>query len=283
MIIWIASYPKSGNTWIRALLCAYLFSKDGRFNFNLLKNIQQFSSKNLLSNPINNSNYKSRVIENWLPSQKIINKNKKIHLLKTHNALCTINQHKFTDDLNTKAVIYIVRDPRNLITSLSNHYSFSMKEALNFMTNKKKIIFPKNFENTNKNISMDFNFLGDWSDHYKSWKNISFCPIKIIRYEDILLTTSKVLPSVLEFLSQFMDLKIERKKMDQSIHSTSFKELSKMETTQGFPEAVLQNRKKKVRFFNLGEENDWRQMLDIKIAKKIEDVFKNEMRELDYL
>ena len=64
MIIWIASYPKSGNTWIRALLCAYLFSKDGRFNFNLLKNIQQFSSKNLLSNPINNSNYKSRVIEN---------------------------------------------------------------------------------------------------------------------------------------------------------------------------------------------------------------------------
>ena len=283
MIIWIASYPKSGNTWIRALLCAYLFSKDGKFNFNLLKNIQQFSSINLLSNTINNSNYKSRVIENWLPSQKIINKDKKIHLFKTHNALCTINQHKFTDELNTKAVIYIVRDPRNLITSLSNHYSFSMKEALNFMTNKKKIIFPKSFVNINKNMPMDFNFLGDWSDHYHSWKNISFCPIKIIRYEDIIFNTSKVFLSVLEFLSQFIDLKIEKKKMEHSIYSTSFKELNKMETEHGFPEAVLENREKKVRFFNLGEKNDWRQMLDIKIAKKVDGVFKNEMRELNYL
>ena len=47
MIIWIASYPKSGNTWIRSLLSAYLFSKDGKFNFDLLEKIQQFSKYNL--------------------------------------------------------------------------------------------------------------------------------------------------------------------------------------------------------------------------------------------
>ena len=47
MIIWIASYPKSGNTWIRSLLSSYLFSDDGKFSFKLLKNIEQFSSKNL--------------------------------------------------------------------------------------------------------------------------------------------------------------------------------------------------------------------------------------------
>ena len=46
MIIWIASYPKSGNTWIRSLLSSYLFSEDGNFSFKLLENIQQFSSKN---------------------------------------------------------------------------------------------------------------------------------------------------------------------------------------------------------------------------------------------
>ena len=284
MIIWIASYPKSGNTWIRSLLCAYLFSPDGKFNFNLLKNIQQFSSKNLKNNYTNN-NYKQKIIENWLPSQRIINKDKKIHLFKTHNALCTINKNKFTDEFNTKAVIYIVRDPRNLITSLSNHYSFSIKEAFDFMTNKKKIIFPENFKDIekNKNMPLDFNFLGDWSDHYQSWKNISFCPIKIISYEDIILNTSKVFHSVLEFLSQFMNLKIEKDKIEQSIHSTSFKKLSQMEDEQGFPETPIQNKEKKVRFFNLGEENDWKQMLDIKIAKKIDTVFKNEMNELNYL
>ena len=52
MIIWIASYPKSGNTWIRSLLSSYLFSKDGKFSFKLLKNIEQFSSKVLLSDKL---------------------------------------------------------------------------------------------------------------------------------------------------------------------------------------------------------------------------------------
>ena len=57
-----------------------------------------------------------------------------------------------------------------------------------------------------------------------------------------------------------------------------------MEAEQDFPEAVdSQNKEKKVRFFNLGEKNDWKQILDIKIAKKIDGVFKNEMLELNYL
>ena len=115
MIIWIASYPKSGNTWIRALLSAYLFSEDGKFSFNLLKNIEQFSSKYFLSNIKDNLNYQERISKNWIPSQKEINKDKKIHLFKTHNAICSINGHKFTDKLNTIGGIYIVRDPRNLI------------------------------------------------------------------------------------------------------------------------------------------------------------------------
>ena len=46
MIIWIASYPKSGNTWLRALISTYFFSKDGIYNQNLLKNIDQFPTSN---------------------------------------------------------------------------------------------------------------------------------------------------------------------------------------------------------------------------------------------
>ena len=130
MIIWIASYPKSGNTLIRSLLCAYLFSKDGKFDINLLKNIKQFSSKNLASDFVDNQNYQLRIFKNWIPSQKIINNDKKIHFHKNHNALCTINGNKFTDAFNTMTAIYIVRDPRNLITSLSHHYEIDLKEAL---------------------------------------------------------------------------------------------------------------------------------------------------------
>ena len=77
MIIWIASYPKSGNTWIRSLLSSYLFSKDGKFSFKLLKNIEQFSSKDLLSAKLKSSNYQAIISKNWIPSQKIINHLKK--------------------------------------------------------------------------------------------------------------------------------------------------------------------------------------------------------------
>ena len=286
MIIWIASYPKSGNTWIRSLLCAYLFSKDGKFDFNLLINIKQFSSKNLASDFVDNHNYQLRIFKNWVPSQKIINNDKKIHFLKTHNALCTINGNKFTDVFNTMSAIYIVRDPRNLITSLSHHYEIDLKEAFHFLTNKRKTIFPINFMNSDKvkNSHQDVNFLGDWSGHYKSWKNIGFCPIKIIKYEDILLDTRAVFISILEFLSQFIKLEIKKEKISKSLNSTSFEILSQIEKEQGFDEATVSYKtKQKVKFFNLGKKNDWKKLLDNETIKKIDNAFKNEMRELNYL
>ena len=286
MIIWIASYPKSGNTWIRSLLCAYLFSKDGKFNFSLLKNIAQFSSKGLSLDFDDTNANQSRIFENWIPAQKIINKDKKVRFLKTHNALCTINGNKFTDEFNTMAAIYIVRDPRNLISSLLHHYSLNLEEAFHFLTNKRKTIFPVNSAEGDKikNTLQDINFLADWSGHYRSWKNIGFCPIKIIKYEDILSDTRKVFISILKFLSKLMELKIEEKKINQSLNSTSFKVLSQMEEKQGFDESIILSKtKKKIKFFNLGKKNDWRKLLDRETVKKINNAFKNEMSELNYL
>ena len=280
MIIWIASYPKSGNTWIRSLLCAYLFSKDGEFNFNLLENIKQFSSKNLTTDFGNTNKNQLKIFENWIPSQKIINKDKKIHFLKTHNALCTIDENKFTDEFNTMAAIYIVRDPRNIITSLANYYSFSLEQAFRFLTNKKQTIF----EDKIKNPHQDIHYLADWSGHYRSWKNIGFCPIKIIKYEDILSNDRIVFISILEFLSKLMKLNIEEKKINQSLQSTNFKILSQMEKKQGFPESIISHKtNKKIKFFNLGKNNDWKKILHKEIINKINNAFKSEMSELDYL
>ena len=257
MIIWIASYPKSGNTWIRSLLSSYLFSDDGKFSFKLLKNIEQFSSKNLSLKLSENLNYQARISKSWIPSQEIINQDKKIHFFKTHNAICAINGNKFTDKLNTLAAIYIVRDPRNLITSLSYHYELSLDEAFNFLTNKKKIIFPTNVEKKEKDIKNreDFNFLSDWSTHYHSWKNINFCPIKIIKYEDCLIDVQKVFVSTLDFLSKFLKFKFDNKKINNALTSTSFKNLSRMEKNEGFQESATSYKTmKKIKFFNLGKK-----------------------------
>lgn len=285
MIIWIASYPKSGNTWIRSLLSSYLFSDNGKFNFKLLKNIEQFSSKNLSLKFQKNLSYQTRISKNWIPSQKIINQDNKIRFFKTHNAMCAINGNKFTDKFNTLAAIYVVRDPRNLITSLANHYELNLDETFSFLTNKRKIIFPINRGAEKKDIkeNEDFNFLGDWSAHYQSWKNINFCPIKIIKYEDLLTDVQKVFVSTLDFLSKFLKIKFDKKKINTSLISTSFQNLSQMEKNEGFQESVTSFKTdKKIKFFNLGKKNNWKNLLDPQIEKKIREVFSKEMKELGY-
>ncbi|MBT92145.1 MAG: sulfotransferase [Candidatus Pelagibacter sp.] len=285
MIIWIASYPKSGNTWIRSLLSSYLFSDNGKFNFKLLKNIEQFSSKNLSLKFQKNLSHQTRISKNWIPSQKIINQDNKIRFFKTHNAMCAINGNKFTDKFNTLAAIYVVRDPRNLITSLANHYELNLDETFSFLTNKRKIIFPINRGAEKKDIkeNEDFNFLGDWSAHYQSWKNINFCPIKIIKYEDLLTDVQKVFVSTLDFLSKFLKIKFDKKKINTSLISTSFKNLSQMEKNEEFQESVTSFKTdKKIKFFNLGKKNNWKNLLDPQIEKKIREVFSKEMKELGY-
>ena len=124
----------------------------------------------------------------WITAQEKINSDNKLRIFKTHNGNYNFSGNDFTNKKNTVAVIYIVRDPRNLVTSLSHHYELTLNEAFNFLTNKKKIIFPlnNNLEKNKNNEREDFNFLSDWKTHYKSWKNIKFCPVKVIRYEDFL-------------------------------------------------------------------------------------------------
>ena len=286
MIIWIASYPKSGNTWIRSLLSSYLFSKNGDFNFDLLKYIARFSVDYLPAQIGNKINQQERIAKNWIPAQKLLNKDKKLHFLKTHNALCAINGNKFTDKFNTKAIIYIVRDPRNLVLSLTHHFELNYSEALNFITNKKKIIFPLDVKNANKKNPNynDFNYLGDWASHYNSWKNNNFCPFKIIKYEDLLLDTRSIFLSILNFISKFTEVKLDENKINKSIETTNFDNLLKMEEEGDFYESVISTKtKKKIKFFNLGKKNNWKKLLDKTIVKNIEVTFKKEMIELDYL
>ena len=284
MIIWIASYPKSGNTWIRSLIGSYFFTKTGVFNFDVLKNIKQFSP--VISDSIINEklHYQSKVSQSWIPSQININKDNKIHFLKTHNAMCSINGNNFTDKFNTSAAIYIVRDPRNVLSSISHHYEINHKQSLEFITNKRKIIYPIKSGSINKSNEKDFNFLSDWSTHYNSWKNMGFCPIKIIKYEDIILDNKETFISILNFLSKFIKKKFDDKKIDNSLSSTTFDKLSSLEKKVGFEESIYSKKiNKKIRFFNLGKENKWKKILDKNIVKNVEKAFNKEMSELVYL
>ena len=136
MIVWLTSYPKSGNTWIRSFLCSYFFLdlKKDSFNFDILKNIPSFPNKNLfLSHGINLKNFED-VAKSWLIIQKKINSNNKINFLKTHHSYTTLNNYHFTDKNNTLGAIYLVRDPRDVLISYSKHLNKTIEETLKLIT-----------------------------------------------------------------------------------------------------------------------------------------------------
>ena len=124
MIIWIASYPKSGNTWVRSIISSYFFSNTGEFDFSLLKHISLYPGpkyfKNIIQKPGDVSLF-------WETSQKNIVQKKSQTFLKTHNALVALNNKNFTSEKTTLGAIYIIRDPRNILTSLKNHYILEIR------------------------------------------------------------------------------------------------------------------------------------------------------------
>ena len=276
MIIWIASYPKSGNTWIRALLSAYLYSPKGNFEFNLLDKISQFPSQYYLEPFLKNLKNFKEVPKYWIQSQNKINTENKINFLKTHNAMCTIQGNQFTNKHNTLAAIYVVRDPRNVITSLSNHYDISLNEAFEFITNKRKIIF--------ENTSGDIQYIGDWAGHYSSWKNANYFPKIIIKYEDLITNTKKTFSKILNFLGKEKEIKKNKMKIRKVVNSCQFDVLKKMEEKDGFLESIYSKKKqKKINFFNLGKNNNWKNDLNSSLVQKIEKNFEPEMTELGYI
>tara|TARA_Y100000590_G_scaffold237044_1_gene266760 strand:- start:6255 stop:7091 length:837 start_codon:yes stop_codon:yes gene_type:complete len=278
MIIWIASYPKSGNTWVRSLLSAYLYSNDGFFNFKLLKHMEQFPGKKHFEFFLKDFKDAKKVSEFWIAAQERINLSNENIFFKTHHSLCKIDNNIFTNKSNTKAAIYVVRDPRNVITSISHHYDMNMEEAFNFMTDKSMTLVNR------KKYSSVVKIIGNWSDNYNSWKNLNFAPLLIVKYEDLIKDTTQTLKSILNFLSKFMEVKIDENKIINVINSCSFETLAKTEKEEGFAEAVKTIKdQKQLNFFYLGKKNDWKELLNPKIEKKIRESFLKEMKEIGYI
>ena len=277
MIIWIASYPKSGNTWVRSIISSYFFSKTGDFDFSLLKNISLYPGPKYFKNVIDKPGDVSLFWEN---SQKNIIQSQKRTFLKTHNALVALNNRSFATAKTTLGAIYIIRDPRNILSSLKNHYGFKdYNETFEFMKNKKKYIW----DIRKKNDYSGFQFLGSWSDHYKSWtKNPKFKTL-LIKYEDLqkdcYSTSHKIIKFILMLNGQ--NIELDEKKLFRSIETTKFDVLKKKEIDLGFEESIKINDVKRS-FFFLGPENNWKS-LPKEILSKVENEFKDDLNYFNYL
>ena len=282
MIFWIASYPKNGNTWLRALLSAYYFTQDGIFsNDTLLKNINQFPEKKYFQNFNYKPNIPGDTSKYWLKAQELINRDKKIRFFKTHNFLGKLENNLFTNNKNTIGAVYIVRDPRNVITSIKNHFEIDYEDALSFMLNENKFTY----DQFKKDDFSDFQFISSWEKNYQTWKNNKSFPLMIIKYEDLQNETFTIFKKLINFINQVLKNKnsFNKKKALNVLKSTSFDNLKKKEIKNGFSESITSRKNnEQIPFFNLGPDNDWKKKLDKELKKKLNNTFKKNLIELNY-
>ena len=282
MIIWLSSYPKNGNTWLRSLISAYYYTNDGFFlGDQQLKNISQFPIKKYLESFEYDPGKAGDTVRLWLAAQEKINLDKKIRFFKTHNALVKINQNDFTNQKNTLGGVYIVRDPRNVLDSMSRHFQINHDKALNVMLNEKNFIY----DFKKKNDYSDYQFISSWEKNYQSWKNNKLIPTKFLRYEDLLNETFFVFKEIIEFIDKLTNNKsgFSREKAKNAVQSTSFENLKKIEETKGFGESIISRKeKKKIPFFHLGPKNKWQENFDTKFVEKLNNIFEKNLTELDY-
>ena len=284
MFIWLASYPKSGNTLLRSMLAAYFFSEDGLYNFDLIKNIKQFPNIILFERLGIDIKNEKEVVKNYIKVQESFNNKNSVQFLKTHSYLFNIDSHAFTDLNNSLGSIYIVRDPRNVVTSYANHTNIGVNEAADDLINLTQMGGDLGKTKGSERTKV---FTGNWGDNFNSWKSFKFQDrYLLIKYEDLISEKEKTFIKVLKFIHKLKkaDFKIDIKKLKNVILTTDFSKMKKLEQEEGFFESKIDKKTgKKIPFFNLGEKNDWNKILNKEIKKKIEIAFQKEMKELGYI
>ena len=278
MIIWIASYPKSGNTWIRSFITAYYFCKKGIFDIEKLKLIEDYPNKQFFKTKVK----QGEIHKHWESSQQEICDKKKVKFLKTHNSLITAFGNDFTKPKHSLGIIYIIRDPRNVISSVKNHFDLeSYDKALKFMQDENKVLddYP-HLENYAKT-----NIVNSWRINYQSWiSNKSFQKLTI-RYEDIARDPHLTFKKLINFVNALMGFKdgIDPKKLNNAIETTNFKNLQDIENKGKFGENVYSLKdNRKIKFFYQGPENRWGKNLDENMIKKMNEYYNKDLKFFEY-
>ena len=278
MIIWIASYPKSGNTWVRSFVTAYYFCENGIFDINKLNLIQDYPNKQFFKEAVK----KGEIHKHWDTSQKNICDEQKVKFLKTHNSLITAFGNDFTKPKYTLGIIHIIRDPRSIITSLKNHHDFETYEkTLKFMQDENKVLedYPhlKNYAKTN--------IINSWRINYQSWMGNKHFRRLTIRYEDMIENPQQTFKKLVVFINALMRFndKIDSKKLSNAIETTSFKNLQNIENQGKFGENVYSLKdNRKIKFFYQGPKNNWKKNLDESMIKKMNEFYMKDLKFFKY-
>lgn len=287
-IFWISSYPKSGNTLFRAIACSLFFSDNGIFDLPMLNHTSQFEMRrrlNIIKNINEEDFYKLddlKILSKYwkvLQSKQNLKIEKGFGFVKSHSCLVSMFDNWFTTEDNTAGFVYIVRDPRDVAVSMSHHSNMNNESVVEYLiTNQHEIAHIDKNSKKEKQDSFKKSIMGTWSMNYLSWKSYKGRKIHFVRYEDLINDTKNEFLKILEYLKNIVNFNIDEQKLNKAIIETSFENLSNMELKNGFIEQSWEKN-----FFRKGKIGDWKESLDNKLSKKIEDTFYKEMEYLGYI
>ena len=266
-ITWIASYPRSGNTWVRALITAY--ANNGEVDIN---SIMQTSDKNpeyftdIIKKPIHDWTMTDQALVKPAALLKLLEDAGGNLILKTHDCNFDVSGvAQIPYDL-TRVGIYIVRDPRDVALSFKNHYGCKNNaEAVDKLLDDK---FMTRFPNQGLFVPQL-----SWKIHFASWMRELPYPVYALRYEDLLAKPIEIFREIIQFLQMDYDEELARKTID----ACSFDNMQKQEKQDGFRETVGQT------FFHKGQAQRWKTELEPELQNKIVSAFRAEMSSVGYL
>ena len=287
-IFWIASFPKSGNTLIRSLLASLFFTDDGILDLKLLSNIPYLEDTSNLEfiKKINGGDYKNlhypNILSNYwekMQSKQNLNLKEDFIFIKTHHALLKISNNSFTTKENTRGVIYVVRDPRDVVISMTNHYNISVEKSIDTLFNENLCLSWQDTDNLYENRKKPLSLISSWDKHFLSWNKYVFdCPKLLIKFEDLVYDKRNTIKKIIDFFIKNYNFNFSNldKKIENMINYSDFNHLKKTEQKIGFDEAVNDN------FFNKGTKDQWLDKLSDEQIFRIEKAYYNLLKQLNY-
>jgi len=276
-IVWLASYPKSGNTWIRIFLSNLIYNSTSVTDINDIPVNRLSYSRKLFDDMIGlDTSLFTEQEEDDLRADAFSSWGKnlgKTEFIKVHESYYydSNNRPVFPESVS-QGVIYIVRNPLDILVSFSNHLKLPVDTVIEYMNNVEFNMTKMTGNNFKPTLSLR---VSSWSQNVLSWIDQDQIPVHIVRYEDLIEEGFQTFSRILNFLN----LSYSDEELNTAIDKSQFVQLKKNESEKGFREQT----NKEVTFFWKGELGNWKNYLSSLQKDRIINDHQEVMKRLNYL
>lgn len=271
-IVWLASYPKSGNTWVRAFLANLVANRAEPVPLNELAryaedeaNPELFSA--LAGRPSAELDIGAIAALRPQVHAAIAQRAQGTRFVKTHNMAGSFDGHPLHNWQVSAGAIYVVRNPLDVAVSMTHHFGLGLDEAIERLADE-------NVATANDELFVS-QILGSWSLHAKGWADMANERVLVLRYEDLLEKPLKAFTKV----AKLVGLGQDRARIERAIRHAGFQSLAAMEKKHGFVEASG----KGARFFRKGRVNEWREALTREQIQRVIAAQREQMQRFGYV